>query len=296
MRPARPRQKRPTNNCFSISHAASVAWLFYSHLRDIAHLYTHKIASEIANFSRYNADVTGGRFISLLLLLTCPVFVRAQEVKILDISDVQQRITLRYPPAPPPECGEKGKSCVGSGSAGVSIADGAPDYRDPQALAVYLLSVSPTEIDPTQPFEAEFRVLNTGIVPLEIPVFPHLSDLQPSDESAIFSYFSLALVVRVDTPPQQAGFVELYGASDHEGTILVLKPGEWIRVRAKIKLQNWPRLPSTRMRGEFWLRRNTFQPHPGGGFTSIENLYPNSTPTPWINIRINSRNIPKSHN
>ena len=153
---------------------------------------------------------------------------------------------------------------------------------------MYLLRVAPTDIDPTQPFEAEFRVLNTGIAPIEVPVSPHLSDLQPSDESAAFSYFSLALVVQVEGPQQgtpSVGFIQLFGAADHEGTMLVLKPGEWIRVRAQVKLQNWPPPASTRARGEFWLRRNTFQPHPGGGFTNSENLYPNVTPTPWIDIR-----------
>lgn len=232
--------------------------------------------------------MTGGRHVSLLLFLACSALLKAQEVKYLDVSAVQQRTTLRYPATLQPEC-EPGKSCVAGGYGGASVADGAADRRDPRALGVYLLQVAPRDIDPTQPFEAEFRVLNTGVAPIEVPVSPHLSDLQPSDESAVFSYFSLALVVQVErpqpgTPP--VGFVQLYGAANHEGTMLVLKPGEWIRVRAQVKLQSWPPLAPTRARGEFWLRRNTFQPHPGGGFTSIENLYPYVTPTPWIDIRL----------
>lgn len=217
------------------------------------------------------------------------MLLRAQELKFLDISDVQQRTTLRYPPAPPPECDEMGKSCVGGGYGGGMVADGAPDRRDPRALGAYLLHVAPMDIDPTQPFEAEFRLLNTGLVPIDVPAWPHLSDLQPSDESATFTYFSLALVVQVEGPQTgkpSVGLAQLYGAADHEGTMLVLKPGEWIRVRAKVKLQNWPRLASTRVRGEFWLRRNTFRPHPGGDFTTLENLYPNATPTPWIDVRL----------
>jgi hypothetical protein len=223
----------------------------------------------------------------LFLLLAGTVTVRAQEIKYIDLR-VPQREELRHPQAPQPDC-EAGKSCVGGGYGGVGIGDGTPDRRDPQALGVYLLRVTPTDIDPTKPFEAEFRVLNTGAAPIQVPVSPHLSDLQPSDESAAFTYFSLALVVQVEGPQRgtpSVGFVQLYGTTDHEGTMLVLRPGEWIRVRAMVALRNWPELTSTRVQGEFWLRRNTFQPHRGGGFTTIENLYPNATPTPWIDIRL----------
>jgi|HubBroStandDraft_4_1064222.scaffolds.fasta_scaffold624396_1 hypothetical protein len=44
--------------------------------------------------------------------------------------------------------------------------------------------------------------------------------------------------------------------------------------------------PAATPASEFRLRLNTFQPHPGGGFTKIENLYPNVTPTPRIDIRL----------
>ena len=224
----------------------------------------------------------------LLLLLTSSVTAGTQEMKYVDLSLVPQRTKLRYPPTPPPEC-EAGKSCVGGGIGGVSIGDGGADRRDPHALGVYLLRVSPTDIDPLQPFQVDFRVLNTGLAPIEVPTSPHLSDLQPNDESTPFSYLSLALVVQVEGPQRgspSVGFVQLYGTTDNEGTTLVLKPGEWIRVRGNVTLQNWPELASTRVRGDFWLRLNTFQPHSGGEFTKIENLYPNATPTPWIDIRL----------
>jgi len=83
------------------------------------------------------------------------------------------------------------------------------------------------------------------------------------------------------------GFVELYGSSDHDGTMLEIRQGEWIRVRGNVKLQSWPQKPvSARFRGEFWLRRNSFHPHPGGASTQIENLYPNQTPTPWLAVQL----------
>jgi hypothetical protein len=155
------------------------------------------------------------------------------------------------------------------------------------------LSVVPDRIDPTQPIEVEFRVLNTGRVPVELPVSPHLSDLQPPDESRSFSYMSLALAVNVIVGDAQlpiAGaptFVELYGSAEDARTILVLSPGDWIRVRANVKLSSAPRdsIPAS-LKGTFWLRTNTFHPGSGGYFTEGRNLYPNAGTAPHLPVQI----------
>jgi hypothetical protein len=107
-----------------------------------------------------------------------------------------------------------------------------------------------------------------------------------------FSYFSLALVVAGEGEPQGpkvacTGFVELYGSPDHAETMMVLKPGEWIRVRANVRLIAAPLEPVTALfRGDFWLRKNTFKPVPGGEFTEAHNLYPNTTSTPSIAVHL----------
>jgi hypothetical protein len=220
------------------------------------------------------------------LLLAWPATSLAQEIKFIDIISVQQRTELRHPPAPPPDC--KGGNCVGGVIGGGSIGDGAPDQRDPRALGVYLLQVTPTEIRAAEPFEAEFRVVNTGRVSIEVPVYPHLSDLQPSDESVAFSYFSLALVVTGESEQSSVpalGYIMLYGSHEHEGSMMELKPGEWIRVRTTMKLHTWPGEPIfARLRGGFWLRKNTYRPVPGSAFTDTQNLYPNTTPTPPVAV------------
>jgi hypothetical protein len=171
------------------------------------------------------------------------------------------------------------------------MGDGAPDQRDPHALGIYLLRVTPTDIDPAEPFQVEFKVLNTGTAPMELPVSANLSDLQPTDESIAFDYFSLTLVVggkvEPEGPPESfVGFVELFGASEHAESMMVLRPGEWIRVSANVKLLTPPSGPvSARLKGDFWLRRNTFHPHAGGQFIEARNLYPNTTPTPVVAVR-----------
>lgn len=154
-----------------------------------------------------------GHLFPLLVLVACSAPLVGQEIKFVDLTVIQQRTELRYPPAPPVKCDSDGH-CAGGGLDSGSVADGAPDRSDPHALGIYLLRVSPTDINPHEPFETEFKVLNTGQVPIDLPVSPHLSDLQPSDASLAFSYFSLALVTMVSAEPyaevRSFGFVNLW--------------------------------------------------------------------------------------
>jgi hypothetical protein len=141
------------------------------------------------------------------------------------------------------------------------------------------------------PFEAEFRIINTGLVSIDVPISPHLSDLQPADAWQTFQYLSLALEVRLSaTAPVQAlglGNVELYGSVEHVDTMATLKPGQWIRVKAKLKLHTWPSQPvEAQLRGDFWLHKNVYKPHEGGAFTEAVNDYPNhSTLASTVTVR-----------
>ncbi len=231
------------------------------------------------------------RSVFMMLALAWPGLLKAQEIKYIDIFNISPRRELRHPPAPQADCGG-GKNCLGGGEGIFSVGDGAPDHRDPHALGIYLLRVTPTEINPAEAFQVEFKILNTGTAPIELPVSLHLADLQPSDESVAFNYFSFALVVRGEGEPQgprvdSVGFVELFGSPDHPESMMVLRPGEWIRVSANVKLLTWPSQPvSARLRGEFWLRKTTFHPRPGGEYIETHNLYPNNTPTPSVAVRL----------
>jgi len=228
----------------------------------------------------------------LLLLLGTSAVLEAQEVRVVDLLNVNQRTELRFPPALS-DCIDD-KPCVGGGIGGGSVADGAPDPRDPRALGVALDRVTPTDIT-LDAFETEFRLLNTGLAPISVPVWPHLSDLQPSPESQPFSYLSLALEVRLSgTGPAQAsgfGWVELYGSVDREDTIVTLKPGEWVRVKAKVKLQTWPmNAMQAQLRGDFWYHDNVFKPRIGGSFTEAVNVYPNHTLLPAVAVHFSPTN------
>ncbi|MFZ0317659.1 MAG: hypothetical protein WAL56_00925 [Candidatus Sulfotelmatobacter sp.] len=205
----------------------------------------------------------------------------------MDLINIEQRTALRSPPAQQPDC-VTSEPCEGGGVGSIGITDGAPDPRDPRALGVALDSVRPTDIT-LDAFEAEFRVLNTGLVPIDVPVSPHLSDLQPPEEWQPFSYLSLGLEVYLTstgpTPALGLGWVQLYGAVEHEGTIITLKPGQWVRIKAKVKLHTWPSQPvEAQLQGNFWLHKNIFKPQNGGAFTETGNIYPNHTVLPAVAV------------
>jgi hypothetical protein len=222
----------------------------------------------------------------LALLFGGALLLNAQEVRYVDLTAVTQRTALRHPPAPPINCNDGSTCGVGAGHSGVSVSDGAPDIRDPHALGIYFLSPFPAEINAVEQFEVEFKVLNTGLAPIELPVSPHLSDLQESDVSP-FTYTSLALVVRVRGEHPACvpclAYVELYGARNRDESTVVLKPGEWIRVKGTTKFQQGL-TGVAELSAEFWLRTNTFTPDEGGGFTQINNVSPNVTPTPRVTV------------
>lgn len=86
---------------------------------------------------RYNAGVASRQAKLLLLLLASSALLEAQEVRVVDLLNVKQRTELRFPPAPS-DC-IPGEPCVGGGVGGGSVADGAPNPRDPRALTLRLI-------------------------------------------------------------------------------------------------------------------------------------------------------------
>jgi hypothetical protein len=204
-------------------------------------------------------------------------WVRAQEVKFVDFSDVQQRTTLRVPQTKEPNCTPE--PCVITKET--SVGDCATDVKP---LRVVLDSVAPHDIT-LDPFKAEFRILNTGNDPVEVPISPQLSDLQPPGNLQPFGYISIALrIVLSGVGPKQAagvGWIELFGSAEHPDTILRLEPGQWMRVTTSVKLHTWPsQAMDAVLRGDFRVRRNVFKPEEHGGFVDSLDLCPNRATLP----------------
>ena len=144
--------------------------------------------------------------------------------------------------------------------------------------------------------EFDFQVKNTGGAPIKVPVWPHLADLQPADERQSFDFLAMTLTLRADPEPSAdrgrtlgpvVAHVTLYGAERFDGSILTLNPGEWVEVRAQVKLEppQSPLPPASILRGSFFLSRDTFRPLPGGQFMDSRSLYPKETLTPGVPVR-----------
>ena len=226
--------------------------------------------------------------LALAVALSCVAY--GQEVRFIDMTAGKPRTELRYPPSPPPIC-EEGRPCVGGGWGGGSVSDGAANPRDPQALALYLLSIDPRNIDPEQNAIAEFRLLNSGLADIDVPVSPHLADLQPPDVSRAFDYRSIYLgITAVDKDSKFTrllghAYLQLFGSMENSATTITLKPGQWLRVRGILQWSNYPAVDlDADLEAVFTLRTNTYRPHPGGSSSEARNLYPNVTPTPKMPV------------
>jgi hypothetical protein len=131
--------------------------------------------------------------------------------------------------------------------------------------------------------EMEIKIENVGRVAMEIPWSPHLADLQPADETLPFSYSSMYITLLLRDSEGQVGapvVVNLYGNHKHAGTLLVLRPEEWVRLRLQTALT----IPVEKLKESsgwsanvsYGLRSEKFVPNVklGGYFTDIANDYP----------------------
>lgn len=178
----------------------------------------------------------------ILALVACSAFTSAQEIRFIDLSGVVQQTTLVRPERPRPKCDEKG--CVGGGVGGASVGcgGGAAGYE----LTAQILEIQRQESRNEEVFVVELRLTNTGKEVLRLPIHPHLSELQPLPiKKPTFEYESFNL--QIDTPAGSADgappsvpvvMVTLFGIASRPQTILLLKPGESLRLRFKPQAQS----------------------------------------------------------
>jgi len=238
----------------------------------------------------------GGAF--LLMLATTAVM--GQEVAYLDLVDVKPRTELRSPPLPPPVCNQDGICSASGNSVGISISCGAEGLGEPRAIKTTLISLDRFAYAADDAAEMEIKIENVGRVDMTIPWSPHLSELQPVDEKQRFHYLSFAVILELANPADKGHkeiieAAKLYGAAEKPATLTILKPGEWLRLRLRVKLA----VPSGKLKegSDYWaivvpeFRSETFIPNvkDGGYSTAIANDYPRRLSGPDLALRISEK-------
>ena len=158
----------------------------------------------------------------------------AQEVASLDLTEVNARVDLRRPAA---------TSDMPARYSGARSTGPCGSAHKTGTLHTSLVSLDRADYQVGDEARFEVTIQNTGSEPTQIPLSPHLADLQPSDPAEKFTYFKLEIALWIAGDDRWStttgGGATLYGADNraNTNTLLTLKPGEWVRVIAKGNLQ-----------------------------------------------------------
>lgn len=166
--------------------------------------------------------------VSLVLAVSLAQPAFAQQVGFVDLSHVTPQLNLRRPPA---------KDGQPSGPRG-----GMHAYRSCHsetkdgALQTTLLSLDRTDYVVGDRPVFEVQIENVGSTSIRVPSSANLSDLQSADAAEKFAYSTLELTLWIggaNWSGNTGGGTTLYGNDSRPGTMLTLRPGEWVRIIAK---------------------------------------------------------------
>ena len=196
-------------------------------------------SSELRSYGLRRFIVQTNRSCNCLLALFAFVFVAstytstAQEVRFIDLTlPVEQRDVRRPPATADQSRAHGGTEEMHSGCA--------PKSQTVGALETTLLSIDRTKYQVGEIPIFEVQIKNVGDGLLELPVATNLVDVQPDDPSQKFAYYVLQLEFWIGGrkwSSNTGGAVAFYGNKEHTGTTLPLHPGEWLRIRAKGKIE-----------------------------------------------------------
>jgi len=163
----------------------------------------------------------------IVALTAATIFVStcgAQEIASSDLTKITRRMDLRRP---------KTTSSLTSRYGGsVQIIDCLDSESKVGELRTSLRSLDRTsyQLEDEPVFEAQ--VENVGSNSIRIPFSPHLADLQAVDPAKKLAYSELHIDLRIAMQNAEWGGygAVLYGDDDHTGTMLSLKPGQWVRI------------------------------------------------------------------
>ena len=185
------------------------------------------------------------------------LWAAAQESNYLDLTDPLPRERVR-----PPQL--MGGECSG----------GSRSNADPEAT-VTLVSLDKSSYVMGEEVTFEVKVQNTGKENIEIPWAAHSADIEPSDATETYSYLNGMFYLNFKDPISERSFGifrNSYGSASVPVSLRTLKPGEWVsvRVRRKIEIYDdwwWTRLKdpplNLKASADIFLYRATYVPSHG---------------------------------
>ena len=218
----------------------------------------------------------------------------AQEVRAVDLTTVEPRITLRTTPAPVEQIHKNsdGSFTVKGSAQGLLIGDCGVGANEPRALRTTLSWLDRASYVEGEPVTWEVKIENVGTVPVKLGISPHRSDLQPQDASASFRYeeTDLRLSLRSEHGSSDLTNFTLYGSDSQPGTLTELRVGEWVRLKVRSRI-DFPQITVAQILrgqavGRIGLRHAKITAAPGTYGTSLMNECPRVFEGPGTQIEI----------
>lgn len=181
-------------------------------------------------------DAIHMRYLCLTILSLLPLSfpLMGQEVKAIDVTGHGLSSAPWQHPLHP------GEKVHGPGADAMARAQAAAQHG---TVRTTLVRTDRLEYHVWQSIAYEVRIENIGANPIRIPIGRDRGALQPEGSAAPFDYWQMTLSLDAKTSRTRAmlDFQLFYGSDTKPDTMIALKPGEWLTIRAKSEIQPPPR-------------------------------------------------------
>jgi hypothetical protein len=157
--------------------------------------------------------------------------LQAQEKAFLDLTNIPPKASSIEPVS----------HTAYSSGGGPVIIDGYPTPRKPSLMIEVQISGT-KEYRIGQPIMYELRIINESTEASTVPWSVSAADVEEAESKTAFTYDYVVLTLRFrgedGGTARMSDNVVLFGSGNKPATQLILKPGEWARIRAKAALRS----------------------------------------------------------
>lgn len=172
-----------------------------------------------------------------------PAGAATQEVAVVDGRNRRPDSERQRPPKPATTqvietC--KGKDCPPPMARGGACANVGHSLLTP---TIVLLDKTSYQIGETISYTV--RLENSGHVSYSIPLRTSIREIEPENSHADYSYSEGGLVFELraqDAMYFTSGGLQLWGSREKPGSMIDLRPGEWVELRGETSIRDWRRV------------------------------------------------------